>query len=296
MKTKAFKAALPYTLPICIGFLFLGMSYGFLMRSKGFSFVYPMFMSLFIFAGSMEFVTVELLLSAFHPLHAFFLALMVNARHLFYGISMLEKYKNTGWKKPYLIYGMCDESFTINCTVTPPPDVDKGTVCRHVHQPVGGIQGPPPGPHRPGLFTALPAGIREPGFYTACHGPDHPVFFYRQKIRQEGGRAMTAAQSILTIAAVVLGTMATRFLPFFIFPEGKEPPRYITYLGTVLPYAVIGLLVVYCLKDAFSDGHFALPELTAILFIVVLHKWKKNTLLSIGCGTVLYMFLVQTIF
>ena len=63
---------------------------------------------------------------------------------------------------------------------------------------------------------------------------------------------MTAAQSILTIAAVVLGTMATRFLPFFIFPEGKEPPRYITYLGTVLPYAVIGLLVVYCLKDAFS--------------------------------------------
>ncbi len=126
MKTKAFKAALPYTIPICIGFLFLGMSYGFLMRSKGFSFVYPMFMSLFIFAGSMEFVTVELLLSAFHPLHAFFLALMVNARHLFYGISMLEKYKNTGWKKPYLIYGMCDESFTVNCTVTPPPDVDRG--------------------------------------------------------------------------------------------------------------------------------------------------------------------------
>ena len=77
MKTKAFKTALPYTLPICIGFLFFGMSYGFLMRSKGFSFVYPMFMSLFIFAGSMEFVTVELLLSAFHPLHAFFLALMV---------------------------------------------------------------------------------------------------------------------------------------------------------------------------------------------------------------------------
>lgn len=126
MKTKAFKAALPYTLPICVGFLFLGMSYGFLMRSKGFSFVYPMLMSLFIFAGSMEFVTVELLLSAFHPLYAFFLTLMVNARHLFYGISMLEKYKNTGWKKFYLIYGMCDESFSINCTVTPPEGVDKG--------------------------------------------------------------------------------------------------------------------------------------------------------------------------
>ncbi len=126
MKKKAFKAALPHTLPICIGFLFLGMSYGFLMRSKGFSFVYPMLMSLFIFAGSMEFVTVNLLLSAFNPLYAFFLALMVNARHLFYGISMLEKYKNTGWKKIYLIFGMCDESFSINCTVTPPKDIDKG--------------------------------------------------------------------------------------------------------------------------------------------------------------------------
>lgn len=125
-KRKAFQAALPHTLPICVGFLFLGMSYGFLMRSKGFSVVYPMLMSFFIFAGSMEFVTVNLLLTAFDPLHAFVLALMVNARHLFYGISMLEKYKNTGWKKFYLIYGMCDESFSINCTVAPPPDVDKG--------------------------------------------------------------------------------------------------------------------------------------------------------------------------
>lgn len=74
----------------------------------------------------MEFVTVNLLLTAFNPLSAFLLALMVNARHLFYGISMLDKYKNTGLKKPYLIYGMCDESFSINCTVTPPADVDKG--------------------------------------------------------------------------------------------------------------------------------------------------------------------------
>ncbi len=117
MKRKALKAALPYTLPICVGFLFLGISYGFLMRSKGFSFVYPLCMSLFIFAGSMEFVTVELLLSAFNPLHAFLLALMVNARHLFYGLSMLQKYRRTGWKKFYLIFGMCDES--CSCSLLP---------------------------------------------------------------------------------------------------------------------------------------------------------------------------------
>ena len=110
MKTKAFRAALPYTLPICVGFLFLGMSYGFLMRSQGFSFVYPMLMSLFIFAGSMEFVTANLLLMpTFQPLHAFLLTLMVNARHLFYGLSMLDKFQNLGWKKPYLIFGMCME-------------------------------------------------------------------------------------------------------------------------------------------------------------------------------------------
>ncbi len=146
MRRKAFKAALPYTLPICIGFLFLGMSYGFLMKSKGFSFLYPTFMSLFIFAGSMEFVTVNLLLSAFDPVRAFFLALMVNARHLFYGISMLTKYKNVGIKKLYLIYGMCDESFTINCTVMP-DGVDKGwfmffvTLLNHLYWVTGATLG-----------------------------------------------------------------------------------------------------------------------------------------------------------
>ena len=107
---------------------------------------------------------------------------------------------------------------------------------------------------------------------------------------------MTTAQSIITILAVVLGTMITRFLPFIIFPEGKEPPAYITYLGTVLPYAVIGLLVIYCLKDAVFTSYHGLPELISIVFIIVLHKWKKNTLLSIGAGTLLYMVLVQNFF
>lgn len=126
MKKKAFRAALPYTLPICVRFLLIGASYGLLMRSKGFSVWYPMAMSALIYAGSMEFVTVNLLLSAFRPLYAFLLTLMVNARHLFYGISMLQKYEGLGWKRLYLIYGMCDESFSINCTVTPPEGVDRG--------------------------------------------------------------------------------------------------------------------------------------------------------------------------
>lgn len=105
---------------------------------------------------------------------------------------------------------------------------------------------------------------------------------------------MTIPQQILTIVAVVLGTMTTRFLPFLFFPEGKEPPAFIRYLGAVLPSAVIGLLVVFCLKDAVFTGWHGLPEAIAIVVVGVLHKCKHNILLSIAGGTVLYMFLVQT--
>lgn len=107
---------------------------------------------------------------------------------------------------------------------------------------------------------------------------------------------MTTLQSITTIIMVVLGTAITRFLPFLVFPENKKPPEIITYLGTVLPYAIIGMLVVYCLKDAVFEEYHALPELISIFAVIVLHKLKKNTLLSIVGGTVLYMILVQNFF
>lgn len=126
VKTKALKAAFPHTIPIMTGFLFLGASYGIYMNVSGFEFWYPIITSMLIFAGSVEFVTVNLLLGAFNPLQAFLLALMINARHIFYGISMLDKYRGTGLKKFYLIYGMCDESFSVNYTAKIPEDVDKG--------------------------------------------------------------------------------------------------------------------------------------------------------------------------
>ena len=122
----AFFAALPNTIPILAGFLFLGIAYGIYMNQSGFKFYYPMFMSFIIFAGSVEFATVSWLLGSFDPVNIFFLTLMINARHLFYGLSMLEKYNIPGWKKLYLIYGMCDESFSINATVDVPKDIDKG--------------------------------------------------------------------------------------------------------------------------------------------------------------------------
>ena len=123
---RAFQCAFPHTIPILAGFWFLGMTYGIYMNASGFSFWYPMLMSLTIFAGSMEFVAVNLLLGAFNPLQALAMTLMINARHLFYGLSMLDKYRGTGWKKIYLIFGMCDESFSINYTAEIPEDVDRG--------------------------------------------------------------------------------------------------------------------------------------------------------------------------
>lgn len=122
----AFFAAFPNTIPILAGFLFLGIAYGIYMNQSGFKFYYPMFMSFIIFAGSVEFAAVSWLLGSFDPVNIFFLTLMINARHLFYGLSMLEKYNIPGWKKLYLIYGMCDESFSINATVDVPKDIDRG--------------------------------------------------------------------------------------------------------------------------------------------------------------------------
>lgn len=102
---------------------------------------------------------------------------------------------------------------------------------------------------------------------------------------------------ILLIAVAVLVTMATRFLPFLIFGEKRKTPPIIEYLGKVLPCAIMGMLVVYCLKDvSFLSAPFGLPELIACVVVAVLHVWKRNSLLSIGGGTVCYMLLVQLVF
>lgn len=108
---------------------------------------------------------------------------------------------------------------------------------------------------------------------------------------------MTLTQQIITIGMVVLGTMITRFLPFLCFPAGKPTPRYIRHLGTVLPPAVFGLLIVYCLRNVslFAGSH-GIPELLSIAVVVGLHLWKRQMLLSIAGGTLCYMLLVQLVF
>lgn len=108
---------------------------------------------------------------------------------------------------------------------------------------------------------------------------------------------MTTVERILTIALCALGTMATRFLPFAIFSDQRPTPAYIRYLGKVLPGAVFGLLIVYCLRDVnFSAGTHGLPELAAIAVTACLHLWKRKMLLSIAGGTICYMLLIQMVF
>ena len=108
---------------------------------------------------------------------------------------------------------------------------------------------------------------------------------------------MTQSQQIVTAAMVVFGTMLTRFLPCLLFPAGKPTPKYIQYLGNVLPSAVFGLLVIYCLKNvSLFTGNHGLPELISILLVIVLHLWKRQMLVSIAGGMVCYMLLVQYVF
>lgn len=125
MKQKAFQAAFPLTFPVFIGYIFLGIAFGILSGSSGFHVGWAFLMSLLIYAGSMQFVTVPLLLAPYHFLSTVLLTLMVNARHLFYGLSMLNRYKDCGKLKPYLIFSLTDETYSLVCSAEPPEDVSR---------------------------------------------------------------------------------------------------------------------------------------------------------------------------
>jgi branched-subunit amino acid transport protein AzlD len=108
---------------------------------------------------------------------------------------------------------------------------------------------------------------------------------------------LTSFESLILISVIALGTLLTRALPFILFPDKKETPKFVLYLGKVLPFSVIGLLIIYCIKNvSIFASPFGIPEAIGILCTVLLHLWRNNTLLSIGGGTVVYMVLVQLVF
>ncbi len=151
MKSKkhidALKAAFPHTIPVLTGYLMLGAAYGVLMDTKNYSIIWVLLSSIFIYAGSMQFVSVGLVASGFHPVYAGLMTLMVNARHLFYGITMLSKFKGLGKKKWYLIHGLTDETFSILSSSKSPKNIDRGwflfyiTLLNHMYWVLGSILG-----------------------------------------------------------------------------------------------------------------------------------------------------------
>lgn len=120
----ALRAAFPLTVPILFGFAFLGLTYGAYMATLGFAWYYPAVMALVVFGGSLEFIAAGMLLAPFAPLTMLAVAVAVQARHLFYGIAMLDAYRDTGWMRPYLVFGLCDETFAINRTAHVPEGVE----------------------------------------------------------------------------------------------------------------------------------------------------------------------------
>lgn len=125
MNIKALKAAFPNTIPVLMGYVFLGIAYGVLLSEKGFDWWWAIVMGICVFGGSLQFIAINLMAAPFAPLQALLIALMVHARHIFYGFSMLEPFKKMGKYKPYLIYSLSDETYSLLCSVTPPKDVDE---------------------------------------------------------------------------------------------------------------------------------------------------------------------------
>lgn len=123
---NALRAAFPQTIPVLTGYFVLGLGYGIYVQSLGLPVWMPMLMGTVVYGGSLEFVLAALLLGSFAPLSAFLMALMIQARHLFYGLAMLERYRGYGWRSAYMIFAMSDETFSITCSAEPPQGVDKG--------------------------------------------------------------------------------------------------------------------------------------------------------------------------
>lgn len=124
MKKQALKAAFPHTLPVMAGYIFLGLGFGILLESKGFSFIWSFIMSVFIYAGSMQYASIELLASGAGFLYTAMMTLIIQIRHLFYGLSLIRKYRNTGKMKPLLIHELTDETYSLICSCEPPENVD----------------------------------------------------------------------------------------------------------------------------------------------------------------------------
>ena len=287
------KQAFYKSIPVMAGYIVLGTGFGILMHNAGYGVLWTAAMSLFIYAGSMQYVGVNLLTGGASVITTALTTVMVNARHLFYSISMVDLYPQLLGHREYSrkSAGRGDPFFDGGHRI-----LHDGAVYSGLYGAVADDEGSHSGPDRASEYACVPGDLWEgqvpdPG-YAADHIGPHASSGQRGSPRQRGGKTV---RSVILIAVMAVVTILLRFLPFLVFR--KETPPYITYLGKVLPPAIIGMLVIYCLKDITPLAQpYGLPELIAAGCVVCAQVLKRNSLISILLGTAVYMVLIRTIF
>ena len=263
------------SIPVLIGYVFMGIAFGILLYVAGFDFRYALVMAMLIYSGTLQFAAVSFLSQGTDILSVILISATMNFRYLFYGISSLERYRNTSFYKPFLIHYTVDETFSIISSTSTDESIDRVrfyfflSLFDHIYWVIGCVLG-----------NVMASVIT----FTDNYYSD-PA--YREEKEM--------SQPVLIILTCIIMTFIFRFLPYLIFPESKETPEILIYLSDKLPIAIVGLLIVYSLKDINTDNFF-IPELVSVISVIALHKWKHNTLISIIGGTLLYMFLIQKVF
>ena len=276
---KDIAAAFKTSMPIMVTFIILGMGFGILMQKHGYGPVWSLISEILIFSGTVQFVSISFMEGGSFIMAAI-TALMVSSRHSFFSISMISRYRKEGKKKWYLFYALCDETYAMLSRDDSPEGVNKSayrvlvTLFDQISWLLGSVLGGVAGNlldfdstgidfSMTALFTTV---FIQQWIDSKCHIP------------------------------AVLGLSAT-LISRLIFGRKEKVPEFILYLGKVVPYTAMGLLIVYCLKDvSVFKGNHALPEIIALSIISSSYLWKRSAIFSVTVGTVVYMILVQMVF
>ena len=324
-KTAAY--AFHHSIPILIGFFPVGIAYGLLMQQAGYNFLWSGACSLFVLAGSLQFLMVTFFAGGVSLATVAVLALLLNSRHIFYGLSFIDKFRSFGPWRWFLIYSLCDENYSLHCSHDFGPDVNEKwayvltaafvTFYWVALSMLGGLVGslitfdttgidfalahPRRGRRRiehrcaaaarAGQVPAAVAARDGRGAHAAAPGARAEVC--RRRCR---GMTLSVGQSIAIIAVCAACTFFERWLPWLLFGR-RAVPKVVEYLGRILPMAVMVSLLVYCLRGMqFSSAGAWVPQVIAVGVTAGLYWWRRSTLLSIAAGTVCYMLLVQLVF
>lgn len=323
-KTAAY--AFHHSIPILIGFFPVGIAYGLLMQQAGYNFLWSGACSLFVLAGSLQFLMVTFFAGGVSLATVAVLALLLNSRHIFYGLSFIDKFRSFGPWRWFLIYSLCDENYSLHCSHDFGPDVNEKwayvltaalvTFYWVALSMLGGLVGSLIPFDTTGidfaltaLFTVIvvdqlraaaaragqvPAAIparNGRGAHAAAPGARAEVCR-----RRCAGMTLSVGQSIAIIAVCAACTFLERWLPWLLFGR-RAVPKVVEYLGRILPMAVMVSLLVYCLRGMqFTLAGAWVPQVIAVGVTAGLHWWRRSTLLSIAAGTVCYMLLVQLVF